>query len=176
MAAGGSLFVIGENPGFASRNNTIIAQVSSAGGGTINAFTSAGQPSSPETVLAPFTGPTPLSNIQYLASSASTTRANGRFITVGATGFGTALLFPPGTMTNATAGALIIAFDVNFMQAGADANSQIFIANLIAYLAAPYFTPIPGTPAPASITLVLIGLAAAGIYAVRRKRLNQSLT
>ena len=79
-------------------------------------------------------------------------------------------------MTNATAGALIIAFDVNFMQAGADANSQIFIANLIAYLAAPYFTPIPGTPAPASITLVLIGLAAAGIYAVRRKRLNQSLT
>jgi hypothetical protein len=176
MAAGGSLFVIGENAGFASRNNTIVTLVSQAGGGTISPVLNGGQ-GTPENVLAPFTGPTPLTQVTFLASSAMTSPAKGRFVTKDPGGtFGTSVVFPPGTMSNAMAGALIAVFDVNFLQAGASANSQIFTANLIGYLAAPYFIPIPGTPAPASLTLVLIGLSAAGFYAVRRKRLNQSLT
>ncbi|HEY2230027.1 MAG TPA: hypothetical protein VGI22_20275 [Xanthobacteraceae bacterium] len=43
--------------------------------------------------------------------------------------------FPVGSMAAALKGTLVVVFDVNFMQAGADANSQTFLSNLIFYLA-----------------------------------------
>ncbi|HEX7678755.1 MAG TPA: hypothetical protein VF713_11570 [Thermoanaerobaculia bacterium] len=52
---------------------------------------------------------------------------------------------------------MIVVLDVNFMQAGADANSQALLANMIAYLAAP--TPVslfPAVPAMSTIALVLL--------------------
>jgi hypothetical protein len=53
MAAGGSLFVMGENTGFITRDNSIVQLVSAAGGGIINVTT----PANLENVQSPFTGP-----------------------------------------------------------------------------------------------------------------------
>jgi hypothetical protein len=167
MAGGGSLFVMGENAGFITRDATIVTLVSTAGGGTIMIVAAGG----PQTVEPPFSGPTPLSAITYLASAGSSTRANGRFVTIDSSNtIGSALVFAPGTMSNALGGTLIVVFDVNFLQGGADANSQIFTSNLIAYLAAP--TPVgpPPTPAPSTIILILTGAGAIALYSARRRR------
>ncbi len=167
MAGGGSLFVIGENMGFATRNNTIVTLVSTAGGGTL-AMVSAG---GTQTVEPPFSGPNPLSSITYLAATGSSMRANGQFATIDSTNvIGSAIVFAPGTMTNASAGSLIAVFDVNFLQVSADANSQTFTKNLIAYLAAPSPVGPPPTPAPATILLTLTGIGALAFYTARRRR------
>ena len=135
MAGGGPLFVMGENTGFVTRNNSIIALVSAAGGGTITAVNPA---NNTQTVLSPFTGPTTLSTITYLAAAAvPTPPANGACVTRDASNFCSSVVFGPGNMINAGAGSLILVFDVNFLDPGADANSQTFTNNLIAYLAAP---------------------------------------
>jgi len=136
MAGGGSLFVMGENTGFATRNNSIISLVQSAGGGTITAITA----NDNETVRAPFTGPNGVTSMAYLAAAgAPYPPGNGTFITVDSNMVGAALVFAPGKMTGAAAGSLIIVFDVNFLDpgSGGSANSQAFTDNLIAYLAAP---------------------------------------
>jgi hypothetical protein len=65
MAGGGSLFVMGENTGFATRNNSIVTLVGAAGAGTITVST----PANTETVRAPFTGPTALTTVTYLAAA-----------------------------------------------------------------------------------------------------------
>jgi hypothetical protein len=171
MAAGGSLFVMGENAGFATRNNTIITLISNAGGGTITLST----PAEPETVHPPFTGPNAITGnaMTFLADDGTNFPGRGVLITADVTGTGGAIVWAPGRMLNAMTGSLIVVFDVNFLQAGADANSQAFTANLIGYLAAPVNVPggapIPLTPAPSTLLLILTGSAAIVAFDLRRR-------
>ena len=78
-------------------------------------------------------------------------------------------------MSNAPAGSLLVVFDVNFLQEGADANSQLFTSNLIAYLAAPVSVP----PAPPGATVQVPTLSewgmillAGGLIFVATRRLR----
>jgi hypothetical protein len=135
LAAGGSLVLIGENAGFFQRNNTLVAMVAAAGGGPM--VLTSPQDFLGETVLAPFTGPTPLATMTFLASDGVRPPARAHAIARDLNNIASAVLFGPGMLSGAPAGSLILVFDVNFLQAGADANSQIFIDNLISYQAAP---------------------------------------
>ncbi len=149
LSGGGSLFVMGENLGFATRNNSIVALVSALGGGTITLTT----PANTEIVRAPFTGPTPLATITYLAASGvqlSSGSGNGTAITKDVANIAAAVVWGPGQLSAAPAGVLIAVFDVNFMQAGASADSQALIDNLISYLLAPFVS----TPALPTITSI----------------------
>jgi hypothetical protein len=145
LAGGGSLFAMGENLGFAARNNTLVTLVSSLGGGTI-IVTSAGNAA---TVLAPFTGPTPLASFMFEAASGVKGPSRARAITLDSNNVAAAVVFGPGMLSSAPAGSLILVFDVNFLQqANPDPNSQIFTDNLISYLAAPIVVQpnIPASP------------------------------
>ncbi|HEY2013784.1 MAG TPA: IPTL-CTERM sorting domain-containing protein [Bryobacteraceae bacterium] len=143
LAGGGSLFLMGENNTFfVTRNNSIVAFVQAAGGGALSLI----EAQNTQTVLAPFTGPTPLASINFAAAAGAVLGiGNAARITVDSGGASSAIGFSPGRLSNAPAGALILVFDVNFMQTGADANSPAFIDNLISYLAAPttLLVPIP---------------------------------
>jgi hypothetical protein len=165
MAGGGSLFVMGENMGFATRNNSIVSLVASAGGGTITPVTAMNV----ETVQPPFTGPNAITTMTFLAASGIVANGSSGFVTRGSDNIGAAIVFGAGSMTNAPAGTLIVVFDVNFLQAGADAASQAFTKNLIGFLAAP--VPIPSsTPAPPSLILALIGAGGVAFSELRRRR------
>jgi hypothetical protein len=168
MTGGGSLFVMGENSSFLTRDNSIIPLITAAGGG--NATISQTQNSSnSQTAQAPFTGPVTLSSITFAAIGAWVTFGNARQVTLDGAGLAGGIVFPPGSMTNVPLGTLIVMLDVNFLTAGLG-SSQPLTDNLIAYLATPTpITPLPsGTPAPTTILLVLVGLGGAGLYAARR--------
>jgi hypothetical protein len=167
LASGGSLFTMGENLGCCgARDTSIVALVTALGGGTL-VLTS---PLQTQTVLAPFTGPNPVTTVNYLGSGGSSTPANGAFITKDINNSGTGFIFGPGTMTNATAGALAIVFDVNFLELGGNSAAlRALSANMIGFLAAPGGGAPSTTPAPSSILLVLIGLGATGLFAIRRR-------
>lgn len=148
MAAGNSLFVIGENVAFATRNNSIVTLVSSAGGGALTLV----PPQNTETVRAPFTGPNALSTITFLAAEGiDVVGAAAAPIAYDASNIAAAVVWGPGAMSAASSGSLIVVFDVNFLQAGADANSQALTANLISYLAAPTVVPTIPLPIPSNI-------------------------
>jgi len=166
MAGGGNLFVMGENSGFFIRNNSILALVQQAGGGVLQLVTP--DPNGATTVQAPFTGPNaPTNPFTFLAAAG--THSAGPFgpITLDANNNVSALAYGPGSLANAKAGSLIIVFDVNFLQVGADAMSQNLTLNLIGYLAAPVkvgpFTP-PGTQIPTLSEWAFIVLAAGLMY------------
>ncbi len=156
MAGGGSLFVMGENTGFPTRNNSIISLVSTAGGGAITAVNPVSQA---QTVQSPFTGPNAVATVTFLAAAASPTTGTGAYVTKDGSNFGASLVWSPGTLSGAAAGALILVFDVNFLDPSADAASQAFSNNLIAYLAAP--SPLGSSPVPALSTWALIALGLA---------------
>ena len=165
---GGSLFVVGENLGFVARNNSIVAFVLQAGGGSLTLAT----PQATQNVQAPFTGPNAVSTMTYLLGGGTTTPGTGSFITKDAGGLGTAIAFGPGTLTNAPGGTLIVVFDVNFLQSFADASSQTLIQNLISYLGAPSIinTPPGGSvPLPPTVILVLTGILGILMFAMWRR-------
>jgi hypothetical protein len=164
MNGGGALFVMGENTGFATRNTSIAALVGAAGGGAITPVNALNV----QTVQAPFTGPNALTSVTFLAAAGTAMVGNGAFITRGSNNIGAAIVWGPGNLGNAMTGTLIVVFDVNFLQAGADAPSQAFTNNLIAFLAAP--APVaPAIPVPPSLILVLIGAGGVAFYEVRRR-------
>jgi len=171
LVGGGSLFLDGENIGFATRNNSLLSFVQSLGGGTLTAVT----PSNSETVLVPFNGPTPLTTVTFLAAAGvATSPGTGTFVTVDAAGMGAGIVFSPGRLPSAPAGTLIIVFDVNFLQGGADAPSQALTDNMISYLAAPTLlqhappTAVPTLSEWGMILLSVLMLASAAL-ALRRK-------
>lgn len=128
LATGHKLVVIGENTGFATRNDSIVTLISSLGGGTITVT----NPGNAETVLAPFTGPNPLTTITFLAAAGTANPGTGAFITKDSANIGAAIFYDRGTLASASLGRLMVVFDVNFLTVGADANSQSLIANIIA--------------------------------------------
>ena len=147
LAGGGSLFVMGENIFAAiTRDNSIITLVSSLGGGSMNLT----EANNAATVLAPFTGPTPLASFMFEAAGGVKAPSRARAITLDSSNAAAAVVFGPGMLSSAPAGSLIIVFDVNFLQAAnPDPNSQIFTDNLISYLAAPVVVQpniLPGPP------------------------------
>jgi hypothetical protein len=99
-------------------------------------------PDNQQTVLPPFTGPNALTNVFFHATAGSVVPGSGAFITKDANGIGGALVFGAGTLFSAPTGSLLVVWDVNFLQGTADANSQTFTDNLIAYLAAPTVIPM----------------------------------
>lgn len=155
LQGGGNLFLMGENAGFATRNNSILAFLGTAGAGTFLPLTT---PANTETVFPPFTGPNAVSTITFLAANGfNYPPGNGAQITRDGTSLSAAVVFSPGKLTNAAAGSLIVVFDVNFMQAGADADSQALLGNMIAYLAAPsQVTLLPAVPALSTVALALL--------------------
>ncbi len=147
LVGGGALFIIGENTGFVTRNSSIVAFIQNLGGPSLSVTT----PNNNQTVHAPFTGPDALSAITYLAAAGvALPPGSGAFVTEDSNHVGTGIVFGPGSLSGAPAGALIAVFDVNFAQAGADANSHALLDNLIAYLAAP---PPPTTTTTTTTTV-----------------------
>jgi hypothetical protein len=172
LAGGGSLFVMGENTGFITRDNSIVSLVQSAGGGTLTLATA----SNNQMVQPPFTGPTAVSGITFLAAAGATSPpGRGAYTTLDSSNEGE-LVFGPGALSNAPAGSLLIVFDVNFLDPGSgytQPGAAAFVANLIAYLAAP--VPVIGpsqTPAPPSVVLMVIGLAGLGAWEMRRRAIR----
>lgn len=127
LAGGRTLVVIGENTGFATRNNSIVTLISNLGGGSITITT----PNNAQTVQSPFTGPDPITSITFLAAAGTVNAGTGTFITKDATNIGAAIYYSRGTLTSAAAGRLMVVFDVNFLTAGADAASHSLTGNMV---------------------------------------------
>src|ERR1035437_4927753 len=163
MASGGALLVMGENSGFTTRNNTVFALITAAGGGTLSFLV----PSSTQTVNSPFTLPNAVSTITYSGpggvGGASGT-GTGTFMTVDGSNNGTGLYWNKTTMSNAPAGVLAVVFDVKFMLSSAGTNSQNFLKNLIGFYVA--VTSAPATvPALSPLALMLLGVLLLGVAA-----------
>lgn len=162
LQAGGGMFVMGENANFTTRNNSVLSLISAAGGGSLS-FTVPGQT---QTVLAPFTGPNPVTSVTYAASGGVSSHGTGQYITEDGAGNGSGVAFAKGTLVNAPAGALTTIFDVNFMQTSASTESQNLTKNLVGFVNVQ--VPVTTTPEPASLLLFATG--AAGAAALRRRR------
>jgi hypothetical protein len=172
LAGGGSLFLMGENTAgvFAPRDNSILGMITTLGGGTLTF----GSGLNTQTVFPPFTGPNTVATVSYAGVGATTTPGTGSFITKDANNDGTAIVFPPGSLSGATSGTLVVVFDVNFLELnGTTPELQALSANMIAYLAAPGPIVPPGTPGPPSLTLVLIGLTGLLANEIRRRRVKR---
>ncbi len=78
MAAVEALFVMGENSGFLTRDNSILALITAAGGGTIVLENNSADT---QTVQAPFTGPVTLATLTFAAIGGFTSPGHGAFIT-----------------------------------------------------------------------------------------------
>ena len=159
LAGGGNLFLMGENTGFNTRNNSIAAFIASVGGGAITILT----PNNSVTVLPPFA--TGITNpFTFLAAAGTHSTGPYAAIAVDSAGNAPAILYGPHSLSATPAGSLIVVFDVNFMGSGADANSQQLTVNLIGYLAAPFgvaptYPPASGA-VPALSTWAFVLLAA----------------
>ena len=160
LIGGGNLFLMGENSGFATRDNSIVSFIAAVGGGTLTLTT----PANSVTVRAPFA--TGITN-PLLFQAANGTHSPGPYVAIAVdnAGIAPAIVYGPGSMTSAPAGSLIVVFDVNFLDTTADANSQQFTVNLIGYLAAPVVVAPTYPPVvPALSTWAFLILAAGLIY------------
>jgi hypothetical protein len=128
LAGGGTLVVIGENTGFATRNNSIVSLITSMGGGNITVTS----PNNTQTVQSPFTGPTPITSISFLAAAGTANPGAGTFITKDSGDIGAAIIYSRGTMSNVPGGRLMAVFDINFLSSSADVDSHSLTANMVA--------------------------------------------
>ncbi len=136
LAAGGGMFVMGENAGFVGRNDSVLALIAAAGGGSLSFD---GSVLDQQTVMAPFTGPNLVTQIEFAWAGGVGVNdtGTGDFITKDANNRGSGIAFSVGDLANAPAGALTVIFDVNFMQNLYDLpNSQNLTKNLIGFVGA----------------------------------------
>jgi hypothetical protein len=143
LAGGGSLFAMGENGQCcAVRDASVVALIAAAGGGAV---TLAPNSANAQTVQPPFTGPVSLTTLTFAAVGGFTSTGNGAFVTKDTATTGGALIFGPGTMTNAATGVLASVLDINFMDpSGGVGVSQALTDNLVAYFATPTVIPATG--------------------------------
>jgi hypothetical protein len=160
LAGGGNMFVMGENSGFATRNNSVLSLITLAGGGSLGFVDTFGTMDA-QTVNSPFTGSNPVTSINYLASGGFNGSGTGKFITQYSPSIGSGIAFGPGTLANASLGTLSTIFDVNFMQGNVDTNSQNLTKNLVGYVNNPV-VPIPGA-------VWLFGSGLLGLLGIRKR-------
>lgn len=160
LQGGGGMFVMGENGGFQTRNDSIFALISAAGGGDL----SFGTGSATQNVLSPFDGPNPVSQVTFAVPGYLDGPGTGRFITQtpdGTSGVGVA--WGVGDLANAAAGALTTIFDVNFMEGDRGEAQQNLTKNLIGFVE----NEVEPVPLPASLPLLMVGVGA--FVALRRR-------
>ncbi|MCC5831130.1 MAG: PEP-CTERM sorting domain-containing protein [Phycisphaeraceae bacterium] len=172
LAAGGGMFVMGENSFFMTRNNSVLALIDEAGGGSLT-FQASGN--STQTVLPPFDQPNPVTSFTYPAPGWVTSSGTGSFMTIDPiTGHGSGIAWSVGDLANAPLGALTVVFDVNFMQDNASAAEQAFTANLVRFVREqvdPDPDPDPSAiPEPATAGLALLAMGGLGGAFLRRRR------
>jgi hypothetical protein len=170
LAAGGGMFVMGENSAFATRNNSVLALVTAAGGGNL-VFTT---PCSGQTVRAPFTGPFPIASntINYAAPGGVTGPGSGAYMTDCGNGQGTGIFFGAGDMTNAPTGALAAIFDVNWAQGSSEADRN-YLRNILGGIDDVVNPTLPGVvPEPA--TFMLTGLGLGALLLARRRQAKRA--
>ena len=172
LQGGGSLFLVGENPGAAPiRIPAIGTFLGSLGAGTV-AVGGYGT-ASPQTV----------SNMLLLANNSAniTFAGSGKFGSVGSGVCGTSdctvAVWPRGSLSAAPAGRLVSVLDTNFLTGGY-ANPP-FIANLAAYLASTSSVPTAPKAIP-SLTVgvqLLLAFSVLGVGLIRiRRSLRSSAT
>ena len=165
LQGGGGMFVMGENSGFTTRNNSVFSLIAAAGGGTV-AF---GSGSSSQTVCSPFNGPNPVGTVNYAAPGWFTSRGTGQWITASdcdAPSGGSGIAFARGTLANATNGALTTILDVNFMQTTASPDNIALTRNLIGFVG----EQVNVVPEPSTVVLSGIGIAVTAFGGWRRRR------
>jgi hypothetical protein len=166
LQGGGGMFLMGENDGFTSRNNSIFSFVSAAGGGSLGGLI--GGCDGVQAVNAPFTGPNPVSSVNYACSGVVASPGTGAWITsrVGAIG-GSGVAWGSGDLANAPTGALTTIFDVNFMENQYGIDQQNLTKNLIQFIEDEGDPEPAPVPEPGTLTLIGGGLA---LSAYRRRR------
>ena len=140
-----TIFLMGENTGFNARNIPINNFISLAGGGTIAPPARTSQNS--ETVNSPFTGPSAISTVKYAACGLVTSSGTGSFASSEAGG-GCSIYFGLGSLANATQGALVVVYDVNFIASAPDGgavNEILFRQNLEQFVSSPGTIPVPAS-------------------------------
>ena len=174
-APGNTIFLMGENAAFNVRNTPINAFIALAGGGTVPLPTRT--VNGPQTVNPPFTGPNALSGtnglnaLTYAACGLVASSGTGAFASQQAGG-GCAIYFGIGTLANATQGALVVVYDVNFIydaqtrlnppNTGVNVDNEIpFRLNLEQFVSAPTTPPtvtsiVPNSGASTGGTAVTI--------------------
>ncbi len=166
MQSGGAMFVMGENSGFATRNNSVFNLISAAGGGSIS-FVAVNSTQSVNPVIG--TTPNAVASFTYNApgggSGGGLSSGNGVFLTDDGVAGGTALGFPQGTLGNAPAGGLVVVLDVNFMQ-----TANPFLENLSLYIGG----ALVGGGASVVPTMPIYGLilSSLGLLLVANRRLR----
>lgn len=171
LQAGNSMFIMGENSSFMTRNDSIFAFVTAMGGGSL-AFVS---PSQPQTVNPPFTGPNAVTSLSFSAPGGSSTPGTGSYATNNGAN-GSAISWKPGQLGTAPAAALVVVFDVNFMQAGAGTSLTNFLKNLIGFINAggnvtpPVLVPVPTLSEWSMIMLMLLVAVWGGMILRSRPR------
>ncbi len=133
LQGGGGMFVMGENSGFATRNNSLLSLITAAGGGTPT-FAS-GQ--NPQDVLPAAQTPNAITTIGFLAPGGITqaTIGTGQCLTRDSNNVCSAIAWGVGSLANAPTGSLAVVFDINFMQTTpGGSNEALFLANLIRFV------------------------------------------
>ncbi|OSM02019.1 putative Uncharacterized protein YaiT [Magnetofaba australis IT-1] len=123
LAAGGKYLGLGENSSYnGGRNQILVDAISQLGGGTITLNSSYGTSTSAETINSSYTSGISSSTITYPASQVMSSVGNGSFITELSGEGGSAAIWKAGTLSNATAGEVILVMDGNFMSYAFDTN------------------------------------------------------
>jgi hypothetical protein len=176
-APNNTLFLMGENTYFNTRNGLILQFIAQAGGGTIalpvanNINTGTGA-YEPETVASQFaTTPNVISTVTFADCGLMTTAGTGAFATSQSAG-GCSIFFGRGALQNAPQGAVVVVLDVNFIATAPTgfgaANEVAFRQNLEHFVSDPPVAP-PSTPVPNTLILLALGLCSIGIIAIRRR-------
>lgn len=174
LANGGNMFVMGENSSFGTRNTSVLALITAAGGGDLSFVT----PNSTQNVNEQFRTPNDIDTISYCAPGGATaggvTAGNGIFLSDDGVAGGTAIGFPRGSLTGAPAGSLAVVFDVNFMQP-CGTNATEFLENLSLFVfeggGTPPPTALPSIPVPTlSGWGILVMIAMISLIAIGRVR------
>lgn len=131
LQGGGGMFIMGENTGFMTRNNSITSLITTAGGGTLTIVGA----QNAQNVLSAAQSPNVITTMAYQAPSGSVSTGTGQCLTRDSNNVCSAISWGTGTLANATAGSLTVVFDVNFMQTiPGGSNEAAFLDNLVHFV------------------------------------------
>jgi hypothetical protein len=140
LSQGGTLFLMGENDNFMTRNNSIFSLISTLGGGSVSQGSNSAY--TDVTIIPQFRTANTTSIIQFPAAGTFSSIGNGTCITSDCA----AVLYSPGKLGSAAAGTLIVVLDINFVQSFYSSGvykGQDFTDDLISYLNSPFVIVSP---------------------------------